>query len=300
VGIVVAAAQDQLQSFFNLKNAMFNPINYYPSVAPAVQKVGFWKRQFQPSRTDPQLVFDLSFGIVGPVLCFYFDPIVFQGGFVGGEPLFPTYQVFVYLFSGIEIVLLCFWLMQRSHSKFSNAVVGGALISGGIFCAVIGCMLAPFSLLGLLLGIGILGFLPFVTAIVYLRNGWRALKADSNSKSTLTLITGFVCGALLVSSLSGLLAVRIHATVTKCVDDVVRTDPVRAPQAAHKLSLLKFVASADLDRIVRAYISETDPKRREILKSSYRQITGEDIDVKAGILGLTPLLIERPQYRIRS
>src|SRR6266850_3400696 len=75
------------------------------------QRNRFWFRQFAPEVTRPQLVFDVTFGAIGPILCFVFDPIVFHSGF-GGPALFPAYQPIVYLFSGCEIVLLCFWLIM--------------------------------------------------------------------------------------------------------------------------------------------------------------------------------------------
>jgi hypothetical protein len=50
------------------------------------------------------------------------------------------------------------------------------------------------------------------------------------------------------------------------------------------LKVLRYVATADVDRIVDAYVSESDTSRKEILKSCYREITGEDIDVRARII----------------
>jgi hypothetical protein len=50
-------------------------------------------RQFLPSRTNGQLIFDMSFGVVAPIACFIFDPIVFQSGQLPG-PLLPSYQTF--------------------------------------------------------------------------------------------------------------------------------------------------------------------------------------------------------------
>jgi hypothetical protein len=38
-----------------------------------------------------------------------FDPLVFHGD-IGGGPLFPEYRVPVYLFTGLEILMLSFWL----------------------------------------------------------------------------------------------------------------------------------------------------------------------------------------------
>jgi len=49
----------------------------------------FWRRQFGEDRTDAQQVFDVVFGLIAPILCFYFDPIVFKGSFVQESTIHP-------------------------------------------------------------------------------------------------------------------------------------------------------------------------------------------------------------------
>jgi len=251
------------------------------SDAPPV-KIGFWKRQFRQTTTGPQLVFDLIFGVVGPILCFVFDPIVFQGG-LAGPPFLPDYQGVVYLFSGVEIILLCLWLASGKGNEVSNALIGGALLNGGLFCLTIAILLFPLSLIGLAVGIGLFGFTPFFTGIVYLRNGWRALQSDADESSRLTW-AGAVCGFLLVAAIPIVLSLQVRSVVSKSVDEIIRADPVRAPYAAQQLAVLRFFASADVDRIVWAYASETDDNRKQFLKSCYREITGKDIDRRLFIL----------------
>jgi hypothetical protein len=239
----------------------------------------FWRRQFAPEITRPQLVFDVIFGAIGPILCFVFDPIVFHSGFLGA-PLFPAYQPIVYLFSGFEIVLLSFWLIMGPGSELWNAMFGAALLCGGLFCLAIGCILLPFSAMGLILGIGLFGFTPFLTALVYLRNGSRALRAKSYESSTFTRLVGALCGCLLVLAVPTLLALEIRMTVNRSIDEIMRGDSEHASRAAHRLVPLRFFADAELDRVVQAYITESDPQRKELLKSCYRDVTGEDIEVR--------------------
>lgn len=243
---------------------------------------GFWKHQFLQETSRPQLIFDLVFGVVGPILCFVFDPIVFQGG-LAGPPFLPDYQGVVYLFSGVEIILLCFWLASGKGNALSNALIAGALLNGGLFCLTIAVLLFPLSLIGLAFGIGLFGFTPFFTGIVYLRNGWRALHSNADKSSGPTW-AGAVCGFLLVAAIPIVLSLQIRSLVSKSVDEIIRADPVRAPYAAQQLAVLRFFASADVDRIVRAYASETDENRKQSMKSCYREITGNDIDRRLLIL----------------
>lgn len=239
-------------------------------------KVGFWERQFQPQRTRAQLAFDVIFGVIGPILCFVFDPVVFQSG-LAGPSLFAEYQTFVYLLSGFEILLLCFWLVMGGGPEFSNSLIAGVLLIGAVFCLLAGFLLLPFSLIGLMIGVGVFGFTPFLTMIVYSRNAFRAFHVITNPASTFTRVFGVICGLVLVLSIPIALAAQIRGAVRKSVDEIVLGDAARASHAAQRLAVLRFIASAELDRIVIAYTS-ADEQRKEILRSSYRQITGQDIE----------------------
>jgi len=42
---------------------------------------GFWSRQFDASPTSGQVAFDVVFGLLMPLLCFYLDPGIVRGGF---------------------------------------------------------------------------------------------------------------------------------------------------------------------------------------------------------------------------
>lgn len=243
----------------------------------------FSKKQFSATRTPAQIVFDLAFGVIAPLACFAFDPIVFQGA-NAGPPLFPSYQAVAYLFSGIEIILLCFWLVMDGGPELSNAMIGSALLVGSFFCLIIGIALLPYTLIGLLVGIGVFGFIPFFTAVVYGRNGLRALRTNANPYLSLKRSVGFLCGAFLVMGFSAVGAWWIQISAAHSVDEILRGDAIHATYAAQQLAVLKFFTNAELNRIVEAYISETDNERKAMLKSCYREITGEDIELRARIL----------------
>jgi hypothetical protein len=254
----------------------------FPELKPAAEvdtstNRGFWRRQFVREKTTGHLVFDLTFGVVAPIACFIFDPIVFQPGSYG-SPLLPSYQTLVYLFSGSEILLLCFWLVMGEGHELSNAVIGGVLVIGGSFCLLIGFVLLPFSVMGLVFGIGVFGFIPFLTAIVYLGNGLRALRAKADPASRFTRSFGFLCGAVVMVTIPGLLGWQIQTATAQAVDDVLHGDSLHVSNAVHRLTVLRFFASSELDRIVQSYISEKDEERKQALRSSYREITGADIE----------------------
>ena len=245
-------------------------------------QTGFWRRQFAPRVTRPQVIFDITFGAIGPILCFIFDPVVFRGWLFG--PLFPDYQIFAYLFSGLQITLLCLWLVTGSGWPLWNNLIGGMLLCGAIFCVIVGLVLAPFSLIGLAYGIGVLGLTPFLTALVYLRNSGRALRSESRGAVSFVSVIIAASGILLVAGLPLLLSIQIHRTVCRAVTEIVEGDAQHAMFAAQRLVPLRFLASAELDQIVNAYAAASDEKRKELLKNCYREITGENIENRAHIL----------------
>jgi hypothetical protein len=162
-------------------------------------------------------------------------------------------------------------------------MIAGALLAGAVFCMAIGLVLAPFSLLGLMFGIGIFGFTPFVTAFVYFRNSIRVSRVVPTRPS---FEAGIVSagGFLLALALPLALSLAIHTAVTNAVNDVIHGDAQRANFAARRLIPLRFFADAELNKIVEAYLADQDPEKREQLRNAYRQITGEDLELRARIL----------------
>jgi hypothetical protein len=253
------------------------------SLSERESRAGFWRRQFAAEVTKQQVIFDVVFGVVGPILCFAFDPIVFRGGLFGA-PLFAEYQVYVYLFSGLQIMILSFWLLARAGFQFWNQLVGAGLFLGGVFCLMVGVVLLPFSLMGLMLGIGIFGFTPFLTGIVYLRNGVRALKSPRTDTSIFTGAVTFLLGSLVVIGAPLLLGVAIHQAVDSSIEEIIHGDPPHASAATHRIWPLKYFVGVESNKIVTAYQEASDPARKQLLKDCYQEITGEDIEVRIRIM----------------
>ncbi|MDX6305228.1 MAG: hypothetical protein QOI77_2197 [Blastocatellia bacterium] len=253
------------------------------SVLRPMTRQGFWQCQFGSQVTRPQIVFDIAFGIVGPILCFAFDPLVFRGG-IGGDPLFADIKIYVYLFSGLEVLILSFWLLARAGFQLWNDLSGAALLVGGVFCLAAGLILLPFSLMGLMFGVGIFGFTPFVTGIVYLRNGIRALRSPRTDTSAFSRVATVLLGSLVAIGAPLLLGVAIHGAVESSVDEIVHGDPSHASAAAHRIGPLRYFVGAESDQIVTAYQQASEPARKQLLRDCYQEITGHDIEVRIRIM----------------
>ena len=250
------------------------------SIAP--EKRLFWRRQFGEDRTDAQQVFDVVFGLIAPILCFYFDPIVFKGSFVQQSTI-QSYQLFAYGVTAVEVSVLAVWLLFGARLGGWSRPVGGVLISGAVFSAAIGVLILPLSIIGLILVIGIFGFIPFITAFVYLRVGWRALKSEE-STTPASWAKALLIGAILSLGIPALLSLYVSRTASRSVEVILHGSPQQAQVALARLRKLPIIPRQDLEPLLQAYIVEKDANRKETLKDSYRLLTGEDIDRRIAIL----------------
>jgi hypothetical protein len=140
-------------------------------------KPGFWRRQFGTEVTRGQRKFDWMFGVIMPAICFYFDPIVFQGSF-GEGPLLGAYSTFAHLLSYATIMAMVAVLVWDKRPASLNAMLAGLFGASALVSLIIGVILVPFSIMGLFFFfIGALGFTPLLSAIVFLRNSVRAHRA---------------------------------------------------------------------------------------------------------------------------
>jgi hypothetical protein len=243
----------------------------------------FWRRQFAPTQTTPQLFFDVIVGGVAPVLCFYFDPIVFQGSSIGGPPLYSNYQVFAYAITAIEVAVLWLWLfVPRLRSV--GAFFSGILITGSLFSVVIGCAILPFTLLGLLVAIGVFGFTPFLTAFVYLRNGVRALRSDANYTIKRGWLSSAMMGFVLALGLPVFASVEISRMLSNTINIILNGNSTQVEVAINQLKWLPFVPQEKLDAMVNSYEAESDENKKDRWRKCYRAITGVDIEARARML----------------
>jgi hypothetical protein len=248
---------------------------------------GFWRRQFDDAPTPLQRKFDVAFGVVMLVLCYVFDPIVFTGGFMDEGGLYSRYQFYAYTISALEMVALCAWLFSAGRAGRRPAALAGMLLAGALFSFFVGLTILPYSFIGLIILIGALGFVPFLTAFVYLRNGWRAAGAvghagkGSPALAAAALAFGFffALGAPAVAHVS------IESEVSAALADV-REGRELSPA---RLRALRVAAAASgtaaYDELVWEYHGEPDPARRARLAKAYAEITvGGDIKRRLAIL----------------
>src|SRR5512140_2734051 len=75
----------------------------------------FWGRQFDSKVTRGQVAFDVTLGIIVPILCLIFDPVVFQNQLRYGQSILNPIRVLGYTSIALGIVALSLWLLLSRY-----------------------------------------------------------------------------------------------------------------------------------------------------------------------------------------
>jgi hypothetical protein len=233
----------------------------------------FWPRQFQQERTESQCKFDWIFGVIMPVVCIFFDPFVFST--LGGEPLLGAFKPFAYLLSFTSIVAMMAWLIWGEHLKWLSAVFAGLFLFGGWVALSIGIMMLPFTLVGLLMVIGALGFTPLFTGIVYLRNGVRAARSAAS-----VLTKKLVVYLVLLSALaSAVIPYVVNVEINRSLELIRTGDAKTIRTEAFKLRLVYPLvdASSLVSRYRFEFRNESQTDQAKAIADLYWNVKGKDI-----------------------
>jgi len=246
------------------------------------KKPTFWSRQFGPDFTPYQIIFDFLAGIVVPILCLAFDPYIFTGNDWGlGTSILAPFRVFAYLGIGIGTLTLAIWLIFGSRLEKWHGFFAGILLFGALFAFILGIVMLPLSLLGIIVGIGVLGFTPFFTGLAFLRNGYRALKRmdqllpkwDRNVFS----ITVFI-GLVVIVAIPLFAQWQTSQIVSRDINTIISGDEHEVDKAVLDLRNAFWCTSICYTEIVRAYEIEKDTSRGPILSNAYLKITSRFIE----------------------
>lgn len=225
-----------------------------------------------------RLVTDVMLGVLVPLLCLVFDPIVFRSdGFLGS--LLGSYVIVGYLAAGLGMVTLLLWLiLGRAPGFFAGLLTGGA-----VFAACVGVVLLPLSLLTVLMGVGLLGLTPLFTALVFGRNAreaWRLACGRSPRWAKVSAMCGFLfaCGG----PWGAFGYVRYE--VSCAIDLVASGEPADVQRGVDSLRRFHFAFSEKYDELVWRYRSEPSDRRKKALAEVYAQLTGDDIEYRLRVL----------------
>jgi len=209
-------------------------------------------------------------GVAMPVAMLLLDPIVFRGGSLGlGWPVLAQYRTASYVGIGAAIVALVMVLTTgRGKALFS-----GVMAAAAGFGLLLGLVILPLSLFGmLLLGVGVLGFSPFLAAALFARWSYRSFRgADAPRRRSRALL-----GAAAFCALWAGTQVTVSHVLRTSLDAIVLGHPRGSQVATERLKRWRPVV--DLGPFITAWLEQDDPDTRRRLVDAYRAITGEDLE----------------------
>ena len=240
-----------------------------PAQSTAVH--GFWKRQYALNATFPQILFDVFFGAVLPVVCLLMDPGIFRWSGLPGTSRLTNFGLFAYLEIALCIAALIFCLVTRRASPF----LAGMLYAGMLFSLAVGIMILPLTIVGVFMLIGFLGLTPFLTGFVFQRNARRCWRRSSRKVSPTAILV-----SVLAAAMTMIVPLAIQLETVKITNKAMvrlRTGTEEeASQAIHTLKLARVVI--DTDRLAIAYGNTDDKKVRERLARVFHELTGEKVE----------------------
>jgi hypothetical protein len=220
---------------------------------------------------------DVAFGLALPVACFALEFVLLPAlGWLPGLVFFHRYRLFGYGVVAFELATLAVWLGLGPRLGRWSAMVAGVLLAGSLFAGMLGLVLLPFAIPGVLaFGIGLLGFVPLFTSHVYYRNGLAAFRQAESHLGQRAIFEAVVWGAILVYGIPGLIQARVSLTTRAALREVIEGDGPGARAAVERLRPYWWVA--DFDPLRRACARERDRGRWDRLARAYHDLTGRDV-----------------------
>lgn len=221
----------------------------------------------KPSRAR-RLAWAMAFGVLGPLLCFALQP------FLPVEP-FGRFEGALSLAASVGMLLLLVHLSERVRDPRASALLRGALVASSLVAFMVGLMLLPLSFIGLLVGIGVLGFMPFGTAWVLLRASHEARATAAPLQPHVRTGLAFLgAGLTLLVPIGQLLAQRLAYDVAFERVDRASTRSIEDANAA-----LAWVPCLCEEPLVDEARWEEDETRRDQLCRLYELRFGEPLDI---------------------
>jgi len=251
------------------------PMNQISSQCVAVPKRRFWARQFAADSTTSQDAFDVICAVVLPIFVLVADPVVFRVR-AFGVAILGDFQLVAYVVAAISMGVFLAWRTFQTRVSRFGAAFAAVFFLSAICAGVIGLAILPYSLIGLMVLIGLLGFTPFFTAFVFLRNGVRAARFGQSASSFRRWLAMMAAGVLVVI-LPVVVSVRIDTAIASSVHTIIVGDLVDARDAANRLERYPFVPDKYRHQLVEAYWREVNPFKRAMLKRICEDITGDEI-----------------------
>jgi hypothetical protein len=176
---------------------LFAMVGIFALLAIFIATLSFCAVRVQPrTRKLKRCIVDLMGGTILPAMCLVYDPGIFSNWHAAPDVVTAVTLLTIVF----QMVLLPTWMIAGRGVGRWSSLFGGALAVGAIAAGGVGALLAPLSLIGTIFyGIGLLGFTPILTCVVFSRNAADAMRqaraADENENRWIFFQVGFLVAA---------------------------------------------------------------------------------------------------------
>jgi hypothetical protein len=255
-----------------------------PAPAPLLDRAfDRWVGEPPPPPGHPaRTAFVLLAGTVLPILLLVLDqnwtPFDGMVGVIDVLPARPWSSVGIHLLAALLVVGAAAGPWAAAALR---GLAAGAHAAGALAALLLGLYLLPFSIAGLLLlGLGLLGMVPFVSALAHVDAALDGGSACSDRHGRAAALALGGAGLLLLAGAVRLLgdaAVREEARATTAL----LAGPAVDPAAEARLHDLRRYAGIRLEELRNAIRDAPDPDPRD-LRASWRRITGWEFPPDVG------------------
>ncbi len=226
--------------------------------------------------TQKRRIFDIVFGIIFPLICFYVEwqgiNIMFAPTRIIPWPLRTPLYLTVLICSA---ALVIHHTTRPSWRWVNTMFIGPSFLVGGFLALGMGVILAPMTMVGLIMIIGILGFVPFFTMFAYWR-GFIYLVKNTQPDYSFTLLLMLICACLLILFIVGAGMYANH--LVAYYEDMVLSDRAyNFRTGLDGLKKYKLFTWNDYSRILMEY-GRCDAEKKKRLTQAYHELTEEDIE----------------------
>jgi hypothetical protein len=162
--------------------------------------------------------------------------------------------------------------------KWLNGFLCGLFGVASLISLLIGIILLPFSIVGLLMILGLLGFTPLLTSFVYFRNAVRGYQFCKLFVETKVLFNSIFLSAVLAITMPLLLNLKIN----NLLKIMLYGDANEVRAAANKLKYITPIVN--FERLAGKNCDENNSDKNRAIFESYQELTGESLERKNYII----------------
>ena len=209
-------------------------------------------------------------GVFLPLTCLVLFPVIIPSDLFGPhqKAFFPgNVRTFAYVMIIASTLTSVIWV---SFCSFPS-VCAGIMFAASLFALAVGTCLLPLSIIGLLFGIGILGFSPFVVAFVFC---WHARIAYQTSTRRYRLIVTLF-SFMMMFAVPYAAQTYVNHVYQRYLSVLHSSDETLIRMTSRKICFLGPLL--DTNVMITEYQNTSDEQYQKNLGYAYHELTGEDL-----------------------